>query len=173
MIRLSVGIENADDLIADLEHALEAVSARQQCRWAENSPSYLLSSKHRLGLKKIRAFWAGAFLGVLGLELEEKLQRELQDAGFMHSAGVQEVSGGRGGKCVGGRTIDVSSGASLTCNRGPLRVIKDVECFGAEFNGCALLDGEVLEDRHVEVDEVRIAQAVSAGVSKCQCCWRA
>jgi cystathionine beta-lyase/cystathionine gamma-synthase len=29
MIRLSVGIENADDLIADLEHALEAVLARQ------------------------------------------------------------------------------------------------------------------------------------------------
>jgi len=25
-----VGIENADDLIADLEHALEAVAARQQ-----------------------------------------------------------------------------------------------------------------------------------------------
>jgi cystathionine beta-lyase/cystathionine gamma-synthase len=30
MIRLSVGIETADDLVADLEHALEAVSARQQ-----------------------------------------------------------------------------------------------------------------------------------------------
>ncbi len=30
MIRLSVGIENADDLIADLEHALEAVAAPQQ-----------------------------------------------------------------------------------------------------------------------------------------------
>jgi cystathionine beta-lyase/cystathionine gamma-synthase len=30
MIRLSVGIENADDLIADLEHALEAVSAANQ-----------------------------------------------------------------------------------------------------------------------------------------------
>jgi cystathionine beta-lyase/cystathionine gamma-synthase len=29
MVRLSVGIENADDLIADLEHALEAVAARQ------------------------------------------------------------------------------------------------------------------------------------------------
>jgi cystathionine beta-lyase/cystathionine gamma-synthase len=29
MIRLSVGIENADDLIADLEHALEAVEARE------------------------------------------------------------------------------------------------------------------------------------------------
>jgi cystathionine beta-lyase/cystathionine gamma-synthase len=28
MIRLSVGIENADDLIADLERALEAVAAR-------------------------------------------------------------------------------------------------------------------------------------------------
>jgi cystathionine beta-lyase/cystathionine gamma-synthase len=30
MVRLSVGIENADDLIADLEHALEAVAAPQQ-----------------------------------------------------------------------------------------------------------------------------------------------
>ena len=30
MIRLSVGIENADDLIADLEHALHAVAAQQQ-----------------------------------------------------------------------------------------------------------------------------------------------
>jgi cystathionine gamma-synthase len=30
MVRLSVGIENADDLIADLEHALHAVTARQQ-----------------------------------------------------------------------------------------------------------------------------------------------
>ena len=29
MIRLSVGIEYAEDLIADLEHALEAVGARQ------------------------------------------------------------------------------------------------------------------------------------------------
>lgn len=29
LVRLSVGIENADDLIADLEHALEAVAARQ------------------------------------------------------------------------------------------------------------------------------------------------
>jgi cystathionine gamma-synthase len=29
MIRLSVGIENADDLISDMEHALEAVAARQ------------------------------------------------------------------------------------------------------------------------------------------------
>jgi O-acetylhomoserine (thiol)-lyase len=27
MIRLSVGIENADDLIADLEHALKTVGA--------------------------------------------------------------------------------------------------------------------------------------------------
>lgn len=29
MIRLSVGIENAEDLIADLEYALQAVGARQ------------------------------------------------------------------------------------------------------------------------------------------------
>ena len=32
MIRLSVGIENADDLIADLEHAFEAVAARQHAQ---------------------------------------------------------------------------------------------------------------------------------------------
>jgi cystathionine beta-lyase/cystathionine gamma-synthase len=30
LIRLSVGIENADDLIADLEHALAAVSSSRQ-----------------------------------------------------------------------------------------------------------------------------------------------
>jgi cystathionine beta-lyase/cystathionine gamma-synthase len=30
MVRLSVGIENADDLIADLERALEAVAAPQK-----------------------------------------------------------------------------------------------------------------------------------------------
>jgi cystathionine beta-lyase/cystathionine gamma-synthase len=30
MIRLSVGIENADDLIADLEHALDVVAATPQ-----------------------------------------------------------------------------------------------------------------------------------------------
>jgi cystathionine beta-lyase/cystathionine gamma-synthase len=30
MIRLSVGIENVDDLIADLEQALEAVAARER-----------------------------------------------------------------------------------------------------------------------------------------------
>jgi cystathionine beta-lyase/cystathionine gamma-synthase len=29
MVRLSVGIENADDLVEDLEHALEAIPARQ------------------------------------------------------------------------------------------------------------------------------------------------
>jgi cystathionine beta-lyase/cystathionine gamma-synthase len=32
MIRLSVGIENADDLIADLEHALETVAAREHAQ---------------------------------------------------------------------------------------------------------------------------------------------
>src|SRR5260370_38451649 len=32
MVRLSVGIENADDLIADLEHALEAVAAPSEER---------------------------------------------------------------------------------------------------------------------------------------------
>jgi len=30
MIRLSVGIENADDLIADLEHALEAIASPER-----------------------------------------------------------------------------------------------------------------------------------------------
>jgi cystathionine beta-lyase/cystathionine gamma-synthase len=30
LIRLSVGIENVDDLIADLEHALESVAAPQK-----------------------------------------------------------------------------------------------------------------------------------------------
>jgi len=32
MMRLSVGIENADDLIADLEHALEALAVPQHAQ---------------------------------------------------------------------------------------------------------------------------------------------
>ena len=32
MVRLSVGIENVDDLIADLEHALEAVAAPEHAQ---------------------------------------------------------------------------------------------------------------------------------------------
>ena len=39
MIRLSVGIENADDLIADLEHALEAVAAPQHAQVGSRSVS--------------------------------------------------------------------------------------------------------------------------------------
>ena len=85
----------------------------------------------------------------------------------MHSAGVQEVSGGRSGKHVGARAVDVSSGTCLARDRGPLSVIKNVECLSAEFNGGALLDCKMLEDRHIKVDEVRIAETVSAGVSKC------
>ena len=37
MIRLSVGIENADDLIADLEHALEAVAERERMTVGERT----------------------------------------------------------------------------------------------------------------------------------------
>ena len=96
-----------------------------------------------------------------------KLQRELHDSRFVHPAGVEEVAGDGRTEYVCARTVDVGSGACLTRNRGPLRVIKDVECLGAEFNGRALLDGEVLEDRHVKVHEVRIAETVSTGVSKC------
>jgi cystathionine beta-lyase/cystathionine gamma-synthase len=37
MVRLSVGIENADDLIADLEQALEAAGARQTVSVSQSS----------------------------------------------------------------------------------------------------------------------------------------
>jgi cystathionine beta-lyase/cystathionine gamma-synthase len=40
MIRLSVGIENAEDLIGDLEHALEAVQARQTVQVGLGSSSF-------------------------------------------------------------------------------------------------------------------------------------
>jgi citrate lyase beta subunit len=49
MIRLSVGIENADDLIADLEHALQAVAAHAaRARWGRKSPSRLTEECGRL-----------------------------------------------------------------------------------------------------------------------------
>ena len=40
LIRLSVGIENADDLIADLEHALAAVSSSRQHAQVSSLPSF-------------------------------------------------------------------------------------------------------------------------------------
>jgi len=79
----------------------------------------------------------------------------------VHSAGVQEVSGGRGGKCVGGRTIDVGSGASLTCNRGPLRVIKDVGMLRRGIQWlCSPLMAKCLKTAMSKLMKVRIAQAV-------------
>ncbi len=47
-------------------------------------------------------------------------------------------------------------------------MVEHVERFGAELKGVSLLDGEVLEQRHVEVRATRIAQVVPSGRSEGQ-----
>src|ERR1019366_8425843 len=88
-----------------------------------------------------------------GNRLEDKLRTQLQDAtkvGAVHfeqsgSAGPNAagVTGGIWGRCAG---TGHRAGEAV-----PLRVVEDVESFGAELEGHALLDGEVLEHSHIEV----------------------
>ncbi len=66
MIRLSVGIENADDLIADLEHALEAVAAPQQRAGGISGSSLAFETN------KSRPFLAGISLAAHIAHLDQK-----------------------------------------------------------------------------------------------------
>jgi len=50
----------------------------------------------------------------------------------------------------------------------PLCVIEDVERFCPELEGDVLLDGEVLEQRHVDIPMARVAQEIPPGVPERQ-----
>lgn len=57
-------------------------------------------------------------------------------------------------------------GASIAVDVPELRVIEDVERFRAEFESNVFLDGEVFEQRHIDIGAVGIAQRVPASISK-------
>ena len=98
-------------------------------------------------LKKAGLLCWGGRVCIFGCDwrLEDELRAELQNTSEMGTADFQksissEISGG-------------------TC---PLAMVEDVEGFSPEFEGHVFFDSEVLEQCHVEVGSVGIAQVVSA-----------
>jgi hypothetical protein len=86
----------------------------------------------------------------------------------MYSSGVQKA---RTTLRIIAGVIVTGERARLTANWEPFGVIEHIEGLRSELKSSALLDSEVLEDSHIEVYIVRIAQAVPPRISKRQSCW--
>ena len=86
--------------------------------------------------------------------LEDELRTELQNASEMGTTNLQEAV-----------ASEISGGGC------PLAMVEDVEGFGPEFEGHVLLYGKVLEQCHIEIGSVGIAQVVSARVPKREPRW--
>ena len=159
MIRLSVGIENADDLIADLEHALEAVAA-----------AAARASRMKAG-KQSRLSEPGSLL-MVSAKLENKLQRQLQNSRIVCGSWPEQHAGQAGRiarRVVGTAVADNRAGgvpcsgirtcrSSVAAQPVKFRVIEHVEGFRPEFKVLALSDREVFEQGHVEVRPPGIVQ---------------
>ena len=65
------------------------------------------------------------------------------------------------------RTV-VGGGTTVSPQPSVFNVVEDIESFGAKFKSHALLDREVLENRHIEVRAPRIGEIVSRRVPECQ-----
>ena len=65
------------------------------------------------------------------------------------------------------RTI-AGCGATVSSQPCVFNVVEDIESFGAKFESHALLDREVLEDRHIKVRAPRVGEIVSWRVPECQ-----
>ena len=99
--------------------------------------------------------------------LEDELRSKLQYAWAVSDPGLKEV--GRAEATGGGGEPSAACGAALvTSQRAPLSVIEDVECFYPELEGGPLLDGEVLEQRHVDIPVARITQEIPSGIAERQ-----
>src|SRR5438552_11752120 len=61
-----------------------------------------------------------------------------------------------------------ASGSAASVDVVPLCVVEHVKGFGAKLESQALPDGEMFEQRHVEVGSTRIFQNVPAHIPKCQ-----
>ena len=98
-----------------------------------------IPSQNETGLLRGRfCFWTTA-------RLEDELRTELQNASQMGAADFKETIGSK-----------ISGGSR------PLAMVEDVEGFSPEFESHVFLYGKVLEQRHIEVGSVGIAQVVSA-----------
>src|SRR2546423_12509739 len=99
--------------------------------------------------------------------LKNELQSELQNAGIVRCIGLQETIGAQGvSKAADGAYAAGRSGAAPQI--AELRVVKNVEGFGAELQSNALVNGKALEHGHVEVGGVRIGEPISAHIAESQ-----
>ena len=88
----------------------------------------------------------------------------------MHKIGSKNA----GPKIAGSETADrvctgavvTRSGTGIACDRSPLRMVEHVEGLCTELNGGALFYRKVLEQRHVEVNPIGIAQTVPSRISE-------
>src|SRR5260370_38566427 len=81
---------------------------------------------------------------------------------MMHTWEVKEIAG------VPRFCASAPCRPSVSCNAAPLGVVEDVEGLCPELGRHTLVDGEVLEQGHVEVCPAWIAQTVSARIAESQ-----
>ena len=93
--------------------------------------------------------------GAHSVRLEDELRSQLQNTSVVGGGRGQECRSGAIGRAVTGRVI----------NRAPLRMVEDVECFGAELEVHVLVHREVLEKTHIEIGAVRQSENVATGVA--------
>src|SRR5271157_3948506 len=90
------------------------------------------------------------------LRLEQELQTKLQRTRAMCGARMPEIAS---------VYVIVDAGAADTAS-GPLRVVEDVEGFGAELEACPFVDLKQFEQRHVKIGPARHIQEITPGISK-------
>ena len=99
--------------------------------------------------------------------LEQELQAELEDAAQVRARGLQEAAPAAGGAgCIARRIIGATVAADGAVDAIPLGVIENVERFGAELERIGFLDGEVLVQRHVEVQAAGNIQGIASDVAE-------
>src|SRR5205807_8672453 len=103
---------------------------------------------------------ARIFLLARARSLEDASQAELQDARAVHSPRLEEVAASEASSARG-KPRATSCAALVATQRTPRRAIKAGEGFRSELEGRPLCDGEMLEQRHIDVPMAGIAQEIT------------
>src|SRR5579872_7450622 len=114
--------------------------------------------------------------GLAKRPLKDKLQAQLQDARVVRRTGVQEVGLANAGCArVSRAVVGVGTGTEATAdatrttgNRCEVGVIEDVERLRTELQRYLFVNGEVLEQCHVEIGQVGVAQEVAVHIAEGQ-----
>src|SRR5947209_17077001 len=84
----------------------------------------------------------------------------------MRSARVQEAL--VQAACISGGVVGSTVAADVTVQPAELRVVENVESLGTEFEELVFRDKESLEQTHIEVQTVRVAQDIAACIAERQ-----